>query len=158
MGERVILGRGFRMNYLLSFVVLCFLLSGCAAMGIQVGKSDNSESFKADQVPQVTETRSQRRSRKARNVRSFIQIRKGFILRICAPGPVLDPGRYRFYNLHGFSKAIAKRKRIWWRRASWVGPSRAERGIAGHPWATRQSPLQPVLPFYVTLRSYPLQV
>jgi hypothetical protein len=44
------------MNYLLSFVVLGFLLSGCAAMGIQAGKSDNSESFKADQVPQVTES------------------------------------------------------------------------------------------------------
>ena len=43
------------MNYLLSFVVLCFFLSGCAAMGIQVSKSDNSESFKADQVPQVLE-------------------------------------------------------------------------------------------------------
>jgi hypothetical protein len=43
------------MNYLLSFVVLCFLLSGCAAVGIQVGKSDNSESFKADQVPQTLE-------------------------------------------------------------------------------------------------------
>jgi hypothetical protein len=43
------------MNYLLSFVVLCFLLSGCAAMGIQVGKTDNSESFKAGQVPQVME-------------------------------------------------------------------------------------------------------
>ncbi len=43
------------MNYVLSFVVLCFLLSGCAAMGIQVSKLDNSKSFKADQVPQVIE-------------------------------------------------------------------------------------------------------
>ncbi len=43
------------MNYLLSFVVLCFFLSGCAATGMQIGKSDNSESFKADQVSQVTE-------------------------------------------------------------------------------------------------------
>ena len=42
------------MNYLLSFVVLCFFLSGCATMGHQVSKSDNSESFKADQVPQIT--------------------------------------------------------------------------------------------------------
>ena len=43
------------MNYLLSFVVLCFFLSGCAAMGIQVSKSDNSESYKADQVTPVLE-------------------------------------------------------------------------------------------------------
>ena len=43
------------MNYLLSLVVLCFFLSGCAAMGIQTGKSDNSESFKSDQVPRVIE-------------------------------------------------------------------------------------------------------
>jgi hypothetical protein len=43
------------MNYLLSFVVLSFFLSGCASMGIQVNKSDNSDSFRADQVPQVIE-------------------------------------------------------------------------------------------------------
>ena len=44
------------MNYLLSFVVLCFLLSGCAAMGIQVSKSDAARSLKADQTtPQVKE-------------------------------------------------------------------------------------------------------
>ena len=44
------------MNYLLSFVVLCFLLSGCAAMGIQVGKSDTARSLKAAQTtPHVKE-------------------------------------------------------------------------------------------------------
>jgi len=44
------------MNYLLSFVVLCFLLSGCAAMGIQVSKSDNPQSVKTGQAtPQVKE-------------------------------------------------------------------------------------------------------
>lgn len=44
------------MNYLLSFVVLCFLLSGCSAMGIQVSKSDDSQSVKAAQTtPQVKE-------------------------------------------------------------------------------------------------------
>jgi hypothetical protein len=41
----------------------------------------------------------------------------------------------------GFSKIIAEKKRIWWRRASWW-----DRHFAGHPWATRQSPLQPVPP------------
>jgi hypothetical protein len=38
------------MNYLLSFVVLCFLLSGCAAMGVQLGKSDTARSLTADQT------------------------------------------------------------------------------------------------------------
>ena len=44
------------MNYLLSFVVLCFLLSGCSALGVQVVKSDADHSVKdAQTAPHVKE-------------------------------------------------------------------------------------------------------
>ena len=44
------------MNYLLSFVVLCFLLSGCATALSPVGKADSAPSLKTDQTtPQVRE-------------------------------------------------------------------------------------------------------
>jgi hypothetical protein len=44
------------MNYLLSFVVLCFLLSGCSALGVQVVKSDADHSLKAAQTaPHIKE-------------------------------------------------------------------------------------------------------
>ena len=43
------------MNYLLSFVVLCFLLSGCATALGPVGKADSAPSLKYDQTPRVRE-------------------------------------------------------------------------------------------------------
>ncbi len=43
------------MNYLLFFVVLCFLLSGCATTLGQVGKADSAPSLKAGQTPQFRE-------------------------------------------------------------------------------------------------------
>ena len=38
------------MNYLLSFVVLCFLLSGCATPRIQLNNSDNAQSLRTVQT------------------------------------------------------------------------------------------------------------
>ena len=43
------------MNYLLSFVVLCFLLGGCATALGPVGKADSTPSLKSGQTPQVRE-------------------------------------------------------------------------------------------------------
>ena len=44
------------MNYLLSCVVLCFLLSGCSALGVQLGKSDDDRFVKdAQAAPHVKE-------------------------------------------------------------------------------------------------------